>query len=181
MGLGRAGDGAVGIASVTRQLRGALAVLVLAATLPGCTTIGSIAGAVTGTASGSASANPAVGYAVGIGTKAAVDALAQYIARKRQQAEQDQIAAMVGTLPVGGRAVWEIRHKIPVGNQHGYVTVVRDIQNVLAPCKEVIFTVIAGQKTESPRGYYATTACEQGSRWKWAQAEPAVPRWGSLQ
>ena len=158
---------------------------VLAATalliLPSCSSVGSIAGAVTGAASGSGSANPALGYAVGIGTKAAVDALSHYISRKRQQAEQDQIAAAVGLLPVGQGTTWQIRHKIPMGNQHGYVTVVRDIPNALAPCKEVIFTVVAGKKDVGGRGYYTTTACQQGTQWKWAQAEPATPRWGFLQ
>jgi hypothetical protein len=149
--------------------------------LPGCTSIGSIAGAVTGAVSGGGSANPAVGYAVGIGTKAAVDSLTRYISRRRQQGAQDQIAAVVGTLTVGQGAPWEIRHKIPVGNQHGYVTVVRDISNALAPCKEVIFTVFTGKKAEGPRGFYATTACQQGTQWKWAQAEPATPRWDLLQ
>ena len=150
--------------------------------LPGCTSVGSIAGAVTGAASGSGSANPAVGYAVGIGTKAAVDALSHYISRKRQQAEQDQIAAAVGVLPVGQGVAWRIKHKVPLfDDQHGYVTVVRDIPNALAPCKEVIFTVLAGKKVDSPRDYYVTTACQQGARWKWAQAEPATSRWGFLQ
>jgi hypothetical protein len=149
--------------------------------LPGCTSIGSIAGAVTGAASGGGSANPAVGYAVGIGTKAAVDSLTRYVSRQRQRAAQDQIAAVVGTLPAGQGAPWEIRHKIPVGNRHGYVTVVRDIPNALAPCKEVIFTVFSGKKDEGPRGYYATTACQQERQWKWAQAEPATPRWNLLQ
>jgi pectate lyase len=135
---------------------------------------------VTGAASGTGSANPALGYAVGIGTKAAVDSLQRYISRKRQQAEQDQIAAAVGTLPVGQGTTWQIRHKIPVGNQHGYVTVVRDIPNALAPCKEVVFTVLTGN-ADSHRGYYTTTACQQGGRWKWALAEPATARWGFLQ
>jgi hypothetical protein len=153
---------------------------ILCLCLSGCTSLGSIAGAVTGAASGSGSVNPAVGYAVGIGTKAAVDALAHHISRKRQQAEQDQIVAVVGTLAVGQGASWEIRHKIPLGNQHGYVTVVRDIPNVLARCKEVIFTV-AGKDANAPRGYYATSACQHGEGWKWAQAEPATERWGFLQ
>jgi len=160
----------------------AIVVAVLLLILPGCTSLGSFAGAVTGAVSGTGTTNPAVGYAVGIGTKAAVDSLSHYISRKRQQAQQDQIAATVGTLPVGESANWRIRHKIPMfDDQHGYVTVVRDIPNALAPCKEVVFTVIAGKKADSPRGYYATTACQQGTRWKWAQAEPATPRWGFLQ
>jgi hypothetical protein len=163
-----------------RGRRPALAAVVLPLLLPGCTSAGSIAGAVTGAASGSGSANPAVGYAVGIGTKAAVDALSRYISRKRQQAEQDQIADAVGGLAVGQGTTWRIDHKIPVGNQHGYVTVVRDIPNVLAPCKEVAFTVLVG-KADERRGTFVTTACRQGAQWKWAQAEPATRRWGFLQ
>jgi hypothetical protein len=160
----------------------AIAALAASVTLlPGCTSIGSIAGAVTGAASGSGSANPALGYAVGIGTKAAVDSLQRYISRKRQQAEQDQIAAAIGALPVGQGTTWRIRHKIPLfDDQHGYVTVVRDIPNALAPCKEVIFTVIAGKTPGAPKGFYATTACQQGAGWKWAMAEPATPRWAFL-
>jgi hypothetical protein len=150
--------------------------------LTGCTSAGSIAGAVTGAASGTGSANPALGYAVGIGTKAAVDALSHYISRQRQGAEQDRIATAVGTLPVGQTVAWRIRHKIPLfDDQHGYVTVVRDIPNALTPCKEVVFTVLVGKKVDSPRGHYVTTACEQDTRWKWAQAEPATTRWGFLQ
>jgi hypothetical protein len=168
---------AVGLGS--RHQRVAITAVLLL--LPGCTSVGSIAGAVTGAASGGGSANPAVGYAVGIGTKAAVDSLTRYISRQRQRAAQDQIAAVVGALPVGQGAPWEIRHRIPVGNQHGLVTVVRDIPNALAPCKEVIFTVFSGKKDERPRGYYATTACQQGHKWKWAQAEPATSRWNLLQ
>jgi len=159
----------------------AVALPALLLCLPGCTDLGSIAGAATGAASGSGSANPALGYAVGIGTKAAVDALVNHIARSRRRAEQDQIVVAVGTLPVGQSAPWRIRHAIPVGDAHGEVTVVREIPNPLAPCKEVVFTVIAGNRADGPRGYYATTACQHGSRWKWAQAEPATPRWGVLQ
>lgn len=185
VGFSRTGHWTLGFAAVTRRQAPAvssMAALGLLFALPGCTSAGSIAGAVTGAASGTGSANPALGYAVGIGTKAAVDALSRYISRKRQQAEQDQIATAVGALPVGQGTTWRIKHKIPLfDDQHGYVTVVRDIPNALAPCKEVVFTVIAGKKPDSPRGYYDTTACEAGTRWKWAQAEPATQRWGSLQ
>ena len=184
VGLGGTGDGTMGIAPVTRSqpsrgCRLAAPALLLLLLLAGCSSIGSIAGAVTGAASTGGSANPAVGYAVGIGTKAAVDALSDYISRKRQQAEQDQIAAAIGTLQVGQTVPWRIKHAIPIGNQHGDVMVVRDIPNALAPCKEVLFTVATGKNGQ--HGYYATTACQHGTRWKWANAEPATGRWGSLQ
>lgn len=185
MGDGRAGDGALGLTSV-RKRRGSsrrLGLLIpgIVLALPGCTQIGSLAGAATGAASGTGSANPALGYAVGIGTKAAVDALVNHIARSRHRAEQDQIILAVGSLSVGQTAPWRIRHAIPIGDAHGKVTVVRDITNPLARCKEVVFTAIAGDKPESPHAYYATTACEHGDKWKWALAEPATQRWGSLQ
>jgi hypothetical protein len=179
------GDGTLGLAAVSkpagwsRPTAAALPALLLC--LPGCTDLGSIAGAATGAASGSGSANPALGYAVGIGTKAAVDALIQHIARSRRRAEQDQIVVAVGALPVGQSTPWRIRHAIPVGDAHGDVTVVRDIPNLLTRCKEVVFTVVAGDRPDSPRGYYATTACQHGAQWKWALAEPATPRWGVLQ
>ena len=150
--------------------------------LGGCTSIGSIAGAVTGAASGGGSANPGVGYAVGITTKAATDALVQYISRKRQQAEQDEIAATVGALKVGDTAPWRIKHKVPMfDDEHGDLTVTRDIPNALATCREVVFSVAGGAKAAGPKGYYVTTACEHGSVWKWAQAEPSTIRWGFLQ
>ena len=182
MGDGRTRTRTLGFAAVNRPgsipIAAALPALLLC--LPGCTDLGSIAGAATGAASGTGSANPALGYAVGIGTKAAVDALVNHIARSRRRAEQDQIVVAVGTLPVGQSTPWRIRHAIPLGDAHGDVTVVRDIPNSLSPCKEVVFTIIAGNRSDGPRGYYATTACQHGSRWKWAQAEPATPRWGSL-
>lgn len=184
VGVGGAGYREVGTSAVKSDVRAvprlALAGAGLVA-LAGCSSTGSIAGAVTGAAAGGGSANPALGYAVGIGTKAAVDSLSRYISRKRHQAEQDQIAAVVGSLPVGQGAAWQIKHAIPVNNQHGYVTVVREIPNALTLCKEVVFTVNAGKRPDGPRGYYTTTACQQGVRWKWAQAEPATRRWGNLQ
>jgi len=186
VGDGGTGDGTLGLAAVkqARRWRGGAGLMlpVLLLLLPGCTDLGAIAGAATGAASGTGSANPALGYAVGIGTKAAVDALVHYIARSRRRAEQDQIAAAVGVLAPGQSAPWRIRHAIPVGDAHGDVTVVRDIANPLAPCKEVVFTVVAGDdRPNGPHGYYATTACRHGERWKWALAEPSTSRWGVLQ
>ena len=145
--------------------------------LAGCGAIGSVAGGVAAAATGVGSGNPVVGAAVGLGTKAAVDALVQYVSRKRQQGEQDEIVAAVGALPLGGVATWQIRHTIPIGNASGQVQVTRLIDTPLAQCKEVVFTVVDGGN----RGQYATTACQQATRWKWAQAEPATERWGFLQ
>jgi hypothetical protein len=31
------------------------------------------------------------------------------------------------------------------------------------------------------RAFYTATVCLDGAKWKWASAEPATARWGSLQ
>jgi len=149
--------------------------------LAGCSSIGAVSGAVVGVATGAGTTNPVIGYAAGVGTQAAVDSLVKYVSRKRQQNEQDQIAATVGNLAPGQTAPWKIEHDIPIGNEHGAVTVVAMLDNRLARCKEVVFTVIDGDKPDAPRGTFVTTACAQGQTWKWAQAEPATERWGTLQ
>ena len=178
MGHGRAGDGALGLASVKVAKAGAcLATLLL---LSGCKSIGAISGAAVGIATGTGTTNPLLGYAAAVSTQAAVDALVNYIARKRQQGEQDEIAALVGRLAVGETAPWKIDHDIPIGNEHGDVTVVGTIDNALAPCREVMFTVVDGDTEDAARGVYVTTACAQGGQWKWAQAEPSTMRWGFL-
>jgi hypothetical protein len=159
----------------------AAALIALPLLMAGCSSIGALSGAVVGVATGAGTTNPVVGYAAGIGTQAAVDSLVKYVSRKRQQNEQDQIAVMVGRLAPGETAPWKIEHDVPIGNEHGDVTVVGLLDNKLTRCKEVVFTVIDGDKPDSPHGTFVTTACVQGQTWKWAQAEPATERWGSLQ
>ncbi|HUC18636.1 MAG TPA: hypothetical protein VMA37_13220 [Acetobacteraceae bacterium] len=145
--------------------------------MSGCNSAGTAAGAVAGLASGAGTANPAVGAAVGLGTKAAVDSLVKYIGRERQGDEQDAIAETAGALPVGGTANWEIRYMIPFGDEHGTLRIVRMIENKLAMCREIVFTVIDGKD----RSHYVTTECRDGTRWRWALAEPATAEWGFLQ
>jgi hypothetical protein len=171
----------LGIVAVTTPVRLALPLLTLPILLAGCSSIGAISGAVVGVAAGGVTTNPLVGYAVGVGTQATVDEAVKYVVRKRQQAEQDEIAAVIAPLPVGQTAPWKINHDLPFGNEHGNVTVLRNIGNALATCKEIVFTVIDGQAADAPHGSFVTTACQQQDGWKWAAAEPAVPRWGFLQ
>lgn len=173
MGHRGACDGALGHAAV--KLTFGLVLL-----LAGCKSIGAISGAAVGIAAGTGTTNPLVGYAVAVSTQVAVDELVNYIARKRQQGEQDAIAAVVGQLAVGETAAWNIEHDIPIGNEHGDVTVAALIDNALAPCKQVVFTVIDGDGPDASRGVFVTSACAQGEKWKWAQAEPSILRWGFL-
>ena len=72
---------------------------------------------------------------------------------------------------------WEVRRSIPYGNERGSIQVVREIDNPLASCREVLFTV-ESDETESA---YLASICRQEGGWRWASAEPAVLRWGALQ
>ena len=146
--------------------------------LSGCNTIGAVTGTVAAVATGTATSSPAVGVSVGIGVKAATDEASKVVSRKRQQAEQDAIAATVAPMKAGEARPWEVKHTIPVGNEHGEVRVVRIINTPLAVCKELLFSVEG--KNAAP-SWFTTSACQQGDKWKWAAAEPAVERWGNLQ
>ncbi|WP_211465293.1 hypothetical protein [Collimonas silvisoli] len=164
-----------------RSAIGGVCLLMAAVALSGCNSIGGFAGAAAGVASGAVTSNPAVGYAIGIGVQAATDATTKYIFRNWQKAEQDEIAAIVGQLDVGQSRRWAIVHQIGYGNEHGEVRVTRLIDTPLALCKEVILSVDTGEGAQSNRAWYTASACRSDDVWKWAVAEPAVERWGSLQ
>lgn len=158
------------------------ACLMGALALSGCKSVPLIVGLVTGSAAGGATANPAVGFAVGVAASAATDSAVRYYGRRRQQAEQDAIAEVAGALPVGGRATWKIAHDIPLGDEHGELHAVRLIETPLATCKEIAFSVNDSDRPDTKRAWYVTQVCRVAPQsWKWAAAEPAVPRWGSLQ
>ena len=154
-----------------------LAVLLLLL-LSGCSSAGNIIGVVVGAAAGGATANPAVGFGVGVGTAAVSDYVLRRVSRSWHQGEQDAIAATAGELSVGGTGPWQIRHSLPLGNEHGQLQIVRAIDNPLAPCKQVLFSV---EESKEPPAWYSVDICKQDSGWKWASAEPAVERWGFLQ
>ena len=162
----------------TRNLAAPLVVLLL---LVGCSATPRLAGVASGAIAGGATANVAIGVAVGVATDAAARAGIQYVGRSRQHTEQAAIAAAAGDLQVGQRAPWHVEHLVPVGNEHGELEVVRLIDNPLAPCKEVAFSVDTGAGAALRRSWYTTTLCLQGGAWTWAAAEPATERWGYLQ
>lgn len=151
--------------------------LLAALALTSCKSAGDIAGVFAAAGTGSASANPAVGIAVGIAVRSGVNALADYLDRRRHQGEQDAIADAAGSAPIGQARAWEIRHTIPIGNEHGLLQPVREFTTPLTTCREIAFTVVDGQD----RDLFTTTLCREGETWRWAQAEPAVDRWGYLQ
>jgi hypothetical protein len=154
-----------------------LAALALAPALGGCTSLSDIAGAATGTAAAAGSANPALGVAIGIGTRALADYGLRRVARSWHRTEQDAIAAVIGATPPGEARPWAVRHTLPIGEEAGEVRVLSELPTPLALCKLAAFSV----GTAAARQWFLTSACRQGARWKWAAAEPATERWGSLQ
>lgn len=159
------------------------AVMACLAALSACKSVGGIAGAVTGVASGAAASNPAVGVAVGIGVQAGVNESINRFMRHLSQEEQAQIASVVGQMEIGERRPWEIRHSVPYGNAQGEVTVARAFKTPLAACKEAVFSVDDADAKSAgiPQPRFVTFACQGANGWKWATAEPAVSRWGTLQ
>jgi hypothetical protein len=143
----------------------------------GCTFTSDVAGLAAGGGAGAATANPAIGFAVGVGVRAGVDELGKWVTRRRHGGEQDAIADAAGTAPLNEVRPWRIRHTIPVGNAHGTLAAVREVSTPLATCREVLFTV----EDDGAVTPFTTSICRDGDRWRWAAAEPAVPRWGLLQ
>ena len=119
---------------------------------------------------------------IGLGVQAAAHAGVQYAERRVHQAEQDHIAAIAGALPVGAVGHWQVAHDIPIeANEQGAVTVSRTLGGTGFPCKEIVFSVDDTGKDGITREFYTATICRDGGKWKWATAEPATERWGSLQ
>ncbi|HEX3382544.1 MAG TPA: hypothetical protein VHU21_22505 [Paraburkholderia sp.] len=147
----------------------------------GCSSIGAASGAAAGVASGIVTSNPAVALGVGIAVQAATDeAVARYM-RSMHKDQQDLMAALAGTMSVGETKPWSVKHTLPIENGHGQVRVTRSFSSALALCKDFVFSVQDGDGPNAPERWFTASACQQDKDWKWATAEPAVPRWGNLQ
>lgn len=187
MGLGRAGDGALGIAAVTgrrRRLPWLLRLVPLFLPLGGCANmVADVSGIATGGTVGAVTANPIVGYSVGMGTRAAVAAGVKYVMRDLHKDEQDVIAGVAGRMREGDTQLWRVEHDLPFGyaDENGAVQVTRAIETPIASCKEVLVTIEEGEGAKATRTIVVGSICRQGDSWKWATAEPAVERWGYLQ
>ena len=135
-----------------------------------------------GAASGTVSSNPAVGVGVGIAVQAATDSAFQKVFRDMQAGEQDRIAAIAGGMRVGQQGTWDIHHKLPFSDERGELRVVGVSANALTTCKDVMFSVAGGSQEAPTRQWFVTQTCRQpDGQWRWAAAEPAVARWGTLQ
>lgn len=157
--------------------RAPLALLGAALLLSGCKAVPQIAGVIGGAIAGGGTASPAIGFAVGVGTATATGYAVSWYGRSRAHSEQDAIAQVAGSLPVGGRAPWHIDHLIPIGNEHGELVVLGEIPNKLADCREIALHVSG----DDPAEWFTADICRRLGGWQWASAEPAIARWGYLQ
>ncbi|MDD2862118.1 MAG: hypothetical protein PHI71_13760 [Acidiphilium sp.] len=130
--------------------------------------------------------NGSVTAAIGLGVQSVAASGLGYVERDVHHKEQQKIADAAGPLAPGAVAPWSVTHVIPIeDDQHGEVSVSQQFGGTLFPCKEVVFSVdhvrtVHGVKTDRP-DYYVTTICRERGIWRWAQAEPATARWGTLQ
>lgn len=168
--------------------RPVIALVLTPVCLGGCTSLlteGSSAGAgIAGAAiAHGVTRNAGVTTGIGLGVQAAARAGLQYVERRVHGVEQDRIAEAAGPLPVGAVAQWRVVHSLlPIeANQHGDVTVTQAWRGAGFDCKEIVFSVDNGTKQHPRQQFYVADVCLEGAHWRWATAEPATARWGSLQ
>jgi hypothetical protein len=164
-----------------KALAASVMLVASALSLSGCQSIGAATGAVAGVATGAVSTNPAVGIGVGIAVQAVTDEAVKRTMKRLHRDQQDVLASLAGATPVGGTRPWQVKHWLPVENGQGRIRVTRAFSSALALCKDFVFSVADGDKPGAQEDWYMATACEAKQGWKWASAEPAVARWGSLQ
>ena len=161
----------------------------LGACVSGCTSLYS-EGATTGAGIAGAAvaakvtSNAAVATGIGLGAVAAAKAGVQYTERIVHRETQDSIASAAGPLALGAVGNWSVSHAMPIeDNEQGRVTVSRTISTGNLDCKEIVFSVdtAATEKAPASSAFYVASICKDGQTWKWASAEPATERWGSLQ
>lgn len=161
--------------------------LASAVALSGCGSIltastADVAGIAGAGIAGAVSKSPAAATGIGLGIAAAANSGLQYVERDVHEVEQDRIAQAAGRLTPGVVGHWSVTHEIPIEeNEHGDLVVTRLVGGADFDCKEIIFSVDTMAKQTLNRAFYTATVCQDGANWKWASAEPATARWGSLQ
>jgi uncharacterized protein YceK len=164
-----------------------LLLLACAAALSGCgsvlsSTTADVAGIAGAGIAGAVTKDATVAAGIGLGVASAANAGLQYAERVVHGREQDQIAQAAGPLPVGQVGHWSVTHDVPIeDDEHGDLVVTRLIGAEDFNCKEIVFSVDTVEKKVPQRAFYTATVCRDGKTWKWASAEPATARWGSLQ
>lgn len=145
-------------------------------------TTADVAGIAGAGVAGAVSKSPAAAAAIGLGIAAGANAALQVVERDVHRAEQDTIAQVAGPLAPGVLGHWGVSHTIPIEeDEHGDLVVTRLVGATDFHCKEIVFSVDTMQRKMPNRAFYTATVCQDGAAWKWASAEPATARWGSLQ
>ena len=169
------------VSSVPRWLRLAALCSTIAIGVSGCSSLGAISGTAAALTSGFVTANPAVGVGIGIAVQAATDVAVNRFMKGMHADQQQHIAEVAGQLQAGEIGEWRVDHTLPVENGHGKVRMLRSFSSALASCREFAFSVQDGDEPTAPEQWYTAVACESAGQWQWANAEPAVTRWGALQ
>jgi hypothetical protein len=126
--------------------------------------------------------NATVTTAIGLGVTSIALSGLQSEERAVHGVEQDQIAEAAGDLPIDTVGTWSVTHIVPIeSDQRGEVVVSRDVGTPDLQCREIVFSVDTMEDHKPSRAFYTATICRDGGQWKWASAEPATARWGSLQ
>jgi hypothetical protein len=126
--------------------------------------------------------NATVTTAIGLGVTSLAMSGLKSEERVVHGTEQDRIAAAAGPLAVDTVGTWSVTHRVPIeDDEKGEVVVSRDIGTPDLHCREIVFSVDTVADGAPNRAFYTATICLAGSHWKWASAEPATARWGSLQ
>jgi hypothetical protein len=173
--------------TVRRQRLSVLLLAMAAGALSGCgslltATTADVAGIAGAGVAGAVTKSPAAAAGIGLGIAAGASAGLNYLERDVHRAEQDRIAEVAGPLAVGVVGHWSVSHSIPIEeDERGDLVVTRLIGVADFNCKEIVFSVDTVDKKISTRAFYTATVCQDGLAWKWATAEPATARWGSLQ
>jgi hypothetical protein len=171
------------------MMRIVLAIVALSAGVSGCSSLYSESVTTGAGIAGAALAskvtdNAAAATGIGLGVVAAARAGVQYTQRVVHREAQDSIAAAAGPLRVGAIANWQVSPSMPIEEaEQGRVTVSRAISTGALDCKEIVFSVDTAATQSQPvsSAFYVASICRDGAAWKWATAEPATERWGSLQ
>ena len=126
--------------------------------------------------------NATVTTAIGLGVTSIALSGLQSEERAVHGVEQDRIAEAAGGLAVNTVGSWSVNHVVPIeSDERGEVVVSRDIGMPDLRCREIVFSIDTVEDHQPRRAFYTATICLDGSQWKWATAEPATARWGSLQ
>ena len=153
----------------------------------GCSSLFSEGSATTAGVAGAAIAagvtkNAAAAAGIGLGVLAAAQAGVKTVERNYHGDQQDHIADIAGELAVGQVAPWQSNHLIQLEpDEGGRVTVSRVISATDLTCKEIVFSIDTVKDASTLSSFYIATICKDSLKWRWATAEPATARWGSLQ